>query len=188
MKECFQNWFCNHFWLECNPWTTSRLTRRSAYFPGLGGQHKPFCPVNRPVVLASTGPSPEQRVYVYVPLLLLLEKYISSSKWSRKCWDVLRAVPPLSVTPLPLCKRTPFGKGSSHLSKWQIWVHKCLSRKCLQKERHLFLWLLVQTLGRAVGRCWKSHVPRAVPGLFQDNLRHPWCSIVLFLLLRCPNR
>ena len=29
--------------------------------------HKLVCPVNRPLVPGSTGPSPEQKVYVYVP-------------------------------------------------------------------------------------------------------------------------
>ena len=33
-------------------------------------RHKLHCPVNRPVVPGSTGPSPEQEVYVYVPFSL----------------------------------------------------------------------------------------------------------------------
>ena len=61
-----------------NPGTTSRLTRRKCLFSWVWRRtHKLFRPVNLPVVPGSTRPSPEQRVYVYVPsslpfLLLLL--------------------------------------------------------------------------------------------------------------------
>ena len=54
-----------------NPGTTSRLTRRKRWFFWVRRRaHRLFCPVNRPVVPGSTGPSPEQKVYVCVPFPL----------------------------------------------------------------------------------------------------------------------
>ena len=54
-----------------NSGTTSQLTRRKWLFCWVRRRtHKLFCPVSRPVVPGSTGPSPEQKVYVYVPFSL----------------------------------------------------------------------------------------------------------------------
>ena len=54
-----------------NPGTTSWLTRRKCLFSCVQRRaHKLFCPVNGSVVSGSTGPRPEQKVYVYVPFSL----------------------------------------------------------------------------------------------------------------------
>ena len=54
-----------------NPGTTSRLTRRNCLFSWFRRRtHNLFCLVNRPVVPGSTGPRPEQKVYVYLPFSL----------------------------------------------------------------------------------------------------------------------
>ena len=54
-----------------NPGTTSRLTRRKRLFSWVRSRtHKLSCPDNRSVVPGSTGPWPEQKVYVHVPFSL----------------------------------------------------------------------------------------------------------------------
>ena len=58
---------------QFNPGTTSWWTRRKRLFSWVRRRtHKRFCPVNRPIVPGSTGPWPEQKVYVYVPFSLFL--------------------------------------------------------------------------------------------------------------------
>ena len=72
-----------------NPGTTSRSTRKNVYFPWFGGEHiNCFCPVYQLVVPGSTGPSPEQNIYVYVPFDLpthrcLLRTLLRSSHFQR---------------------------------------------------------------------------------------------------------
>ena len=54
-----------------DPGTTNQLTRRECLCSWFRRRtHKLFCLVNRPVIQGSTGPSPEQKVYVYVPFSL----------------------------------------------------------------------------------------------------------------------
>ena len=56
------------FEMALDPRSTSRLTRRNCLFFWIGRRaHKLFCPVNWPVVLGSTEPSPKQKAYVHVP-------------------------------------------------------------------------------------------------------------------------
>ena len=48
--------------------TTSQSTRRKRLFSWIRRRtHQRFCLVNCPVLVVSTGPSPEQEVYVHVP-------------------------------------------------------------------------------------------------------------------------
>ena len=56
-----------HFEKAVDPGTTSRLTRRKKSLSWVHRRaHQLFCLVNRPVVLGSTRPSPEQNLYVYL--------------------------------------------------------------------------------------------------------------------------
>ena len=84
-----------------NPGTTSRLTRRNCLpFWVRRRTHRPFCPVNWPVVPGSTGPSPEQKVYVYVPFLLLKQFSEQLCKFCERFWFLpgfacVRKLPPI---------------------------------------------------------------------------------------------
>ena len=56
-----------------NPRTTSRLTRRNCFFSWVRRRtHKLSCPVNRPLIPGSTGPSPEQTFMLMCLFLFLL--------------------------------------------------------------------------------------------------------------------
>ena len=145
-----------------NPGTASRLTTRKCLFSWLRRRtHKLFCPVNRPVVPGSTGPWPEQKVYVYVPFSLPksknLGRVLKLRFWNEWLPDTMQDMSSMDPS-LGRCRWVEVWLDST-FRRWICksrpgLVEKC-NRGCLEGGSHNS-WVVLQPEVATAGEVWSS--------------------------------